>query len=280
MPSFAGFEPQVGEIRAVRTFRIGPGGELFALFSRTPWAEGINTASCRLAAPAKHPDGSPHQAPEPDCSCGFYAYGSVDAAREYPFAEHVLAVVACWGGVIAGTRGLRAQHCRIEALWLSDAVPVDLAAQLRERYPSVAVFRDRDTLLAEYPLTALDCYTSLRQRRWTRRALAVAFGGAVALGALPFRWIDGVQDGRILWGAVLGLCVLAAIVLSRRPPNDVAARRQRMLFFALSLWLVAPTSGLSGLIFLRLPLLQIVVLTYAQRRVLQRAASRFPALIE
>ena len=33
MDAFAGFEPQVGEIRAVRSFRVGPDGTLYPLFS-------------------------------------------------------------------------------------------------------------------------------------------------------------------------------------------------------------------------------------------------------
>ena len=51
--------------------------------------------------------------------CGFYAYGTLPAASRHAQARRVLAVVACWGRVIPGTLGLRAQHARIEAIWVS-----------------------------------------------------------------------------------------------------------------------------------------------------------------
>ncbi len=50
MEAYAGFEPRVGEIRALRTFRIGPGGVLYPLFSNTPWSDGTNTARCHAGA--------------------------------------------------------------------------------------------------------------------------------------------------------------------------------------------------------------------------------------
>ncbi|MDP9094257.1 MAG: hypothetical protein M3N95_15310 [Actinomycetota bacterium] len=48
MDAYSGFEPQVGEIRALRTFRIGPGGLLYPLFSDHAWTDGTNTAECPL----------------------------------------------------------------------------------------------------------------------------------------------------------------------------------------------------------------------------------------
>ncbi len=137
MDSYGGFEPQVGQIRALRTFRIGPDGALYPLFSNEPWQDGSNTARCLGK------DRPPHPSPAPDCTCGFYAYGAEQWVSDHPHSRHVLAVVACWGRIIAGTRGLRAEHCRIEALWLSAAVPADLAARVHLHHPSVAVHRDR-----------------------------------------------------------------------------------------------------------------------------------------
>ena len=121
MEAYAGFDPRVGEIRALRTFRIGPGGVLYPLFSNTPWSDGTNTARCRAGGASD--ESAEHRAPEPDCTCGFYAYACEAAAAEYPNARHVLATVACWGRVIAGTRGIRAEHGRIEAIWMSETVP-------------------------------------------------------------------------------------------------------------------------------------------------------------
>src|SRR5690242_10479173 len=148
MEPYAGFEPQVGEIRAVRTFRIGAGGWLYPLFGTTKWTDGPNTARCRHRPPDP---ANAHDAPDPDCACGFYAYGDDVAAAEYAHARHVLAVVSCWGRVIAGTRGVRAEHARIDGLWMSPAVPAELAAAVGVNYPGSRIYADRATLLRECP---------------------------------------------------------------------------------------------------------------------------------
>ncbi len=171
MEDYGGFEPQVGEIRALRTFRIGPGGVLYPLFHDGPWHDGANTAICKLAtAEGADPErfDEYHVAPEPTCTCGYYAYANAENTTEQAHARHVLAVISCWGKVIAGTRGVRAQHARIEALWMSDVVPADLAKSVVEQYPSTAIYREQSSMLAEYPPTALDCYEPRRHR--SRRA--------------------------------------------------------------------------------------------------------------
>src|SRR5882762_5927320 len=112
MEAFSGFEPQVGEIRALRTFRIGRDGGLYPLFSDVRWAAHANTARCR--SPGMGRDETDHLVVEPGCTCGFYAYADEQTAAEYPHSRHVLAVVACWGRIIAGTRGLRSQYTRVE----------------------------------------------------------------------------------------------------------------------------------------------------------------------
>jgi hypothetical protein len=75
---------------------------------------------------------------------------------EYPHARHVLAVVTCWGRIVAGTRGIRSEHARIEALTLSAAVPPDLAAAVLANYPSIAFYPDASIML--------NCH---RPRLWT-----------------------------------------------------------------------------------------------------------------
>ena len=90
------------------------------------WHDGPNTARC------KRRNTPPHRSPASDCTCGFYAYGAEQWVSDHPISRHVLAVVSCWGRIIAGTGGLRAEHSRIEALWLSAAVPADLAEKVRK----------------------------------------------------------------------------------------------------------------------------------------------------
>lgn len=277
MDAYAGFEPEVGEIRAVRTFRVGPGGVLYPLFSNTAWADGSNAARCRavrLAAPA----GPSHAPPDPECTCGFYAYATDTGAAEYPNARHVLAVVACWGRVIAGTRGLRSEYARVEAIWMSATVPPELAAMVRERYPSVAVYAEKATMLAEHPPTELDCYErpARAEATWRRVGRWVALLAAVGLGTLPAHWLGGNPDARILWGLALASFVVAAVV-SRRRNADLAARRRGLVAFAVVLWLLAPFAGPVGVLLLRLPLIQLSALIFVQRVLLARAAGTFPA---
>lgn len=153
MEAFGGFEPQVGEIRALRTFRIGPGGVLYPLFVDRAWTPGTNTSLCRLPQPTgQHLTWrAPHPAPDPDCGCGFYAYADDTSAGEYPHSRHVLAVIACWGQVIAGTRGVRSQHARIEALWISPKVPNELKAAVTAHYPDLSVYGTKTAMLNQLP---------------------------------------------------------------------------------------------------------------------------------
>lgn len=270
MDAYAGFEPQVGEIRALRSFRIGRSGGLHPLFSDAAWREGTNSAVCLREHPVWH------DAPDSDCTCGFYAYGSEEATAEYPHGRHVLAVVACWGRVIAGTRGLRAERCRIEALWLSESVPPDLVDLVHTRYPSVALYTDRERMLAEHPLTPLDCYDAAAGGRLRRRWLAVAALLAAALGALPSEWLGGRTTAELVWGSLAALFLVIGITRGWRG-RDVTAYRQRLLSLAVVLWMLAPFAGVLGLFLLRLPLLELAAFLGLQRWQLHHGARTFPA---
>jgi hypothetical protein len=159
---------RVGEIRALRTFRLprdGSGALLPVAHATVAWTDGPNTARC---------DRGGHAPAAPGCSCGFYAYGSRRAARQHDEARRVLAVVACWGRVVPGTLGLRAQHARIEAIWVSRRVPLERVLLVQRRYPSVAFYGSRRAMLRQHRLTRLDSYERLpllggrRARRWLR----------------------------------------------------------------------------------------------------------------
>lgn len=278
MEPYAGFEPAVGEIRALRTFRVGPGGHLYSLFSDVPWRDGENTADCRFR-PADAPP--PHPAPDPGCSCGFYAYGSATAAEEYPHARHVLASVACWGRVIAGTRGLRAEHSRIEALWFSESVPADLVELVRAAYPTAAIYRDRASLVVEHPATGLDCYEPEAHARRTRgeRVLPAAALAAAVVGTLPADWLGGPHAAAVVWSSIAGLFLLFALTIGRGRRADPAAHRQRIIAVAVVAWVLASFLGASGLLLLRLPLLELGAVAVLQRRRFMRAATQFPAPI-
>jgi hypothetical protein len=276
MDAYSGFEPQVGEIRALRSFRIGRGGQLYPLFGDEPWSAGTNTAHCRASGLFSHSQAE-HLVVSPDCTCGFYAYGDGDAAAEYPHSNNVLAVVACWGRVVAGTRGLRSQHARIEAIWMSSTVPADLAATVADQYPAVTVYDDRATMLAEHPATQLDCYESpsARDRKAMRIGLRVALVAALVLGLLPWAVLTGNHNVFAGWAVTVCGFVIAAFNYGRRV--DVAARKRALLCSATVLWLVAPMAGPAGFLFLRLPVVQLAVLARRHRSSALRAANTFPA---
>jgi hypothetical protein len=280
MTDYSGFEPQVGEIRALRTFRIGPGGVLYPVFTNGPWMPGTNTSVCRLPSFLVGDD-PPHRAPAPGCSCGFYAYGTEPAAAEYPQARHVLGVVSCWGRVIAGTRGLRAERARIEALWMSASVPPELVTDVTARYPSTRIHADRREMLAQHPPTELDCYELDPPSRRGIRRLVIGLVVAIALvvGSLPATAITGTVALQVLWGVESALLIAGAFVLRKRR-SDTGAKRLMLLAFALVLWLDAPFAGIAGIVLLRLPMIQIAALSFLQRWSGIRAAGRFPAHID
>jgi hypothetical protein len=142
---------RVGEIRALRTFRLSEYGYLnpVGYTAAGPWRDGPNTARCL---------GHSHTPAAPGCKCGFWAYGTYHAACDYAEARRLLAVVTCWGKVVPGTRGLRAQYARIEAIWLSGKVPRHFVQRLRRRYPSVTFYRSRRRMLRRNHPTPLDSY--------------------------------------------------------------------------------------------------------------------------
>jgi hypothetical protein len=282
MEDYAGFEPQVGEITAVRTFRIGPDSQLYPLFSDRPWIDGANTARCnRSPASDELGDGQSHSVPYPECTCGFYAYGSPDAAGEYPHARYVLAVVACWGQVIAGTRGIRAGQARIEAIWFSADVPSELVASVTAGYPAVTVYTDQAEMLAAHPPTVLDCYELepvTAEKARVRLALRLAVAAALVIGALPRTVIWQNVDVRAAWAVAVCFFIGAAIVRARSR-HDLRRGGRTLLYAAVALWLLAPFGGPSALLFLRLPLLEVASVGIIHRLRLNREARRFPARI-
>jgi hypothetical protein len=142
---------RVGEIRALRTFRLSEYGYLnpVGYTAAGPWRDGPNSARCL---------GHGHTPAAPGCKCGFWAYGTYRAACDYAEARRLLAVVTCWGKVVPGTRGLRAQYARIEAIWLSGKIPRHFVQRLRRRYPSVTFYRSRRRMLRRNHPTLLDSY--------------------------------------------------------------------------------------------------------------------------
>lgn len=57
-----------------------------------------------------------------------------------------------------GTLGLRAQHARIEAIWVSGRIPSGSVALLRKRYPSAVLYSSKRAMLRRHRLSRLDSY--------------------------------------------------------------------------------------------------------------------------
>src|SRR5690242_4618795 len=194
MREFAGCQPLVGEVVGLRTFRIDDSGYLLPLHSDGIWYDGANTAVC--APPTGHHPGGPHPVPDENCECGFYAYGTSAAAAQNHNCRYVQAVISCWGGIAAGTQGFRAEHARIDAIWISATAPLWLRRRVAGHYPSARMYAEASAMLAEHPLTELDCYAPSRRRAAPAVAATLAGATLIALGLLPF---DTLHAETLLW---------------------------------------------------------------------------------
>lgn len=172
-------EPMVGEVTALRSFRVSDDGYLLPLTdagSYEPMPSGTATARCGR--------GRSHVAPDPECTCGFYAYGNrrwVQTEGLYAWSQLVLGAVHCSGRLVAGEKGVRAQQIALAGCYVNRHMPRDVLGRLREHYPQVEFFTSRRALLAAYPETPLSTYLAPNASGSPRRALPML---SVLLGSL------------------------------------------------------------------------------------------------
>ncbi|MCW2594751.1 MAG: hypothetical protein JWP39_639 [Jatrophihabitans sp.] len=253
MGEFSGTEPLVGEIVGLRTFRVDDSGMLLPLYSNGAWYDGPNTATC--APPTGDHHRSAHPVPSDDCECGFYAYGTTDAAKQNRHTRYVQAVVSCWGGVVAGTQGIRAQHARIDAIWLHPKASKSVRSRVASRYPSARMYTDADAMVGEHPLSALPCYDRPRPLPAAAKVAAVVgLAALLALGLLPEGVLHRTDLLWDLWVVVTAAVVAltAWLVVGAHGAGHLAAA---FVMAGVLAWLVAPVCGVSGWL-LRLPLLR------------------------
>lgn len=251
MGAFTGSEPLVGEVIALRTFRVDESGLLLPLYSDRSWYDGPNCATC--APPTGERERSDHQIASPDCDCGFYAFGSAEAASRYRNSRYVQAVVACWGSVVGGTLGVRAERARIEAIWLGPGAPTWLVKRVGLTYPSARLYSDRATMLAEHPLSVLPCYEPQRPRLVVHRvAPAMAGAALVGLGLVPSAAIHGALAD--VW---IGVTVALAVAVGWLAFGSRAIGHSALavILAGFLAWFAAPLFGLAGWL-LRLPALR------------------------
>ena len=253
MGAFGGTEPLVGEVLGLRTFRVDDAGLLLPLYSNLSWYDGTNTATC--APPTGERSRADHVVPSPGCECGFYAYGSEAAARQHRQTRYVQAVVSCWGALVAGTQGFRAEHARIVAIWLHPNVPRWARQRVASRYPSARLYTDRRQMLDEHPLSLLDCYQPAPRRRLLPRAgLALGSAGVLALGVAPLAILRGSSVLWALW-LLVTVGVGAAALWLLLGAHAVGHRAAALLTLGVLAWMLAPLFGLPGWL-MRVPLLR------------------------
>jgi hypothetical protein len=189
-PDFLVPDLRVGEIRALRTFQLSADGSLKPVaYTNISWVDGPNTARCDLGD---------HTPAAPGCGCGFWAYGTRAAAAQHRAARYLLAVVACWGRVVPGTLGLRAQHARIEAIWVSRRIPRTRIALLRKRYPSVVLYGSKRAMLRRHRLSRLESYRRVPRLESLLASVRLPFWGQDG------RWSS--REGDILTTVILTVC--------------------------------------------------------------------------
>src|SRR5882757_73558 len=200
-------ELRVGEVYALRTFRINTDdGTLVPVAQPAEyraWAGGSAEATCAR--------GRDHVAPDENCRCGVYAFGSVaEITRQYGQGQRVLAVVACHGKIIAGTKGLRAQRAKVVALWLSPRLAPALRSKVVAQYRQIPLFSSKTAMLAEFPATVLETYRPKRPA--LRRAVEIALFLSVLCGLGVFAY-HGRPVGE-MWQALALLVALSGGALS------------------------------------------------------------------
>jgi hypothetical protein len=241
--SEAGAEHVTSDVYVVRTFRVSPVGGLCPLTRPElgAWSPGWNRAACDR--------GRRHPAPDPDCTCGLYAYSHPDYATEQPMARSCLAIIAASGQLMAGARGVRMQHARIAAVWLGPAVEEDLRAHVAARYPQTAVFTNKAAMFAEFPVTGVPGCRSPGVSRGLRRVgysgVGLLLGAAVGLGVLP-RGVVSVHPGLLaaIAGVTFGCVALALLSVILRARGRPASGPLLSLAALAGMWVVfAPGLG-------------------------------------
>lgn len=255
---FDGPDLLVGEIVALRTFDLRADGSLWPVFAADrAWVDGQNQASCRFHEPAG----------ARGCMCGFWAYGSAAALRDQARARNVAVVVACWGRITPGTRGIRAQYARIEAIWLSHRVPVALVKAVSASYPSASIYRDHEVMLAKHPLTAMPSYVPDRRFNPTPARIVPKLVQLLVVAMLLFGLLPGgLYHAHPMLHHVIGefqliltYAGLSGVVqyVATRKRNPARARlillRVLPAVIVLLLWDWAPFTPLTVDLLLRIP---------------------------
>ena len=138
---------EVGDAYALRTFKA-EGGRLVSVTQRGGyWQDGKCEATC-----LRHPNDADHVVPVENCTCGVYAYWTVEELLDQYLesARHMVAVIRMEGTTIEGEAVVRANAAQIVAWWCAEDA-AELATACAASAPGTRRYFDRDVMLGLYP---------------------------------------------------------------------------------------------------------------------------------
>ena len=135
---------EVGDAYALRTFKAEDGRLVSVTQCGGHWGDGVCIATC-----LKNPD---HVAPVRNCTCGVYAFWTVEELLDQYLesARRMVAVVLLEGDNIEGDTGVRANAARIVAWWCAEDA-TELATACAASAPGTRRYFDRDVMVGVYP---------------------------------------------------------------------------------------------------------------------------------
>ncbi|MCW2526487.1 MAG: hypothetical protein JWM76_1347 [Pseudonocardiales bacterium] len=123
-------------------------------------------------------------------------------------------------------------------------------------------------MTGRHPASVLDLYgphPDLRDDISGGVAERTLLAAGLLLGGLPAQWIRGHGPAMSLWVIAFLLCCAAGIVNARNRGEPIRAGR-KLTYAAVALWMLAPFAGPVLMWLLRLPALEIVVLSTLRRK--------------
>ena len=146
-------------LEPLRSFRVYAGsdsGTLHSIYRPRLWRDAESPlAECLPVTyvfwrPGDH---GVHAAPDLSCNCGWHAYHSPLLAdpRVTRRKDAVYAVVECYGEIILGDNGLRAQRMRVLALSVER-----MQSGWQPRHVRVPTYPSLGEMLSAHPLTPID----------------------------------------------------------------------------------------------------------------------------
>ncbi|KQH80141.1 hypothetical protein AO501_32810 [Mycobacterium gordonae] len=134
---------EVGDAHALRTFAVKDGRLTSIAQCGSHWKEGKCEAICLCS-----PDDPDHEVPSTDCTCGVYAFWTVEELlNQYrDFARRIVAVVRMDGLTIEGENGVKANAAQIVAWWCAEDEP-ELVAACVASAPGTRRYFDREVMI-------------------------------------------------------------------------------------------------------------------------------------